>query len=155
MLISTGDIVRVLSINARRLDRWVNDGLLTPVRIGDGRGSRFGYTLSDVLAVAVAIELRRRGFSLNQSANVCQWLLQKTLDELRADWKAGRTLLLAVGDVEPFPKLLSREAVFNNPAIDLQAALNAGVPVAVIDVAEACRQLTLKLESKLPELCCK
>jgi hypothetical protein len=115
--------------------------ILHPVRIGDCHQTLFGFETIEVLAAALAVDLRRRGFSLAQVTEITNWVRVQTLCVLQRHWEQGRTLLLCVGDNQPFPKLLTRAEVFENTGIDLAAALTAGVAVAVIDTEEAYRQL--------------
>jgi len=145
MLVASGDVVRLTGIPHKTLCRWVEAGFVRATKTAKGSGYHHVFTDHDVLAIALTVDLRRRGFSVKQASNVCRWLLDHPIGDLRSAWKQGRMLLLVVGDCDPFSRLLSRRQVFENPAIDLEAAFAIGVPVAVIDVQEAFRQIVAKL----------
>ena len=175
--ITTAELVRATGISPHNVDQFRKAGILRPFKGKPENGLGFNfYSLKDVLNVAVALELKRRGFKTEQVAGCLQWLLERELPELREQWEQGRVLMLAVGDTPAFPRLLSHTEVFDNPDIDLQAAFQAGISVVLIDTSEAYRQLAAKAteirhkeldrreqariqaeerERRLKELCCK
>lgn len=146
--VSSRGICRILGVNQDTIHRWLALGILKPIKTPYGRGYRNRFSLLTVLAFAVGRDLRKRGFSTKQVGNIVNWLYGRSPEELESEWNEGRTLLLAVGETPPYPRLLTRKAVFGNPAIDLEAAFKLGLPIAVIDVAEAYRQIVAKLSTE-------
>src|SRR5262245_58772917 len=115
IILSSTEVARLLGVSARTVQSWVTANVVRPPREGN---SPYLFRLQDLFAAAVARELRRRGVSLPQASGVMDWLLAQELDDLRADWRRGRTLLVIVGDyVMPF--LMAPGDVLDNPAIDL------------------------------------
>lgn len=140
--VTTAELVRATGMSPHHVDQFRKAGILNPIKGKPENGLGFlVYSLKDLLNVSVALELKRRGFKTEQVVNCLNWLLERSLPELREQWENGRTVMLAVGDVPAFPRLLSHAEVFGNPDIDLNAALQAGVSVVLVDVAEAYRQL--------------
>jgi hypothetical protein len=121
---------------------YVNSGVVEGVAFGHSRKARFAIPAFEVFTVIVARQLHQHGFTLPIITHVTNWLRSQSLSGLEKQWEAGRNLLLAVGDCEPFPFLLSYEQVYRNPCIDLPAANAAGVATLVIDIQQAYRQLS-------------
>src|SRR5689334_5188495 len=102
---STCDKARIRSKQLEKLfgvanvtiTRWVNLGILRP----HGHG-RYSFEPVDILACAVARDLRARGFGLEQCGIVGDWLRAKGLDELQAEWAQGQRYLLTVETQTPF-----------------------------------------------------
>jgi len=140
--LSKREVCKILGVNSRTIDRWIFLEILRPVETENG----LRYSLLTTLAIGLGRDLRQRGFSTKQIGNVIEWLYDRSLDELQSEWKAGRTHLLSVAGCPPFPKLFSREAIFGNPAVDLEAAFKSGV--SVIDVAEEYRKIVAKLDAE-------
>ena len=65
-----------------------------------------------------------------------EYLGNTSILELREQWKKGKTMLFIVGP-NVFPWLLCANDLFDNPEIDLVAAHQAGMPVAVLDIEKA------------------
>jgi hypothetical protein len=138
-------LAEALGISRRQLDNWAALGIVRPARIGGLNRAVYAYCDVDVLAAALARELRRRGFGLPQAVAVADWIRGRSLEDLQDDWAQGRTLLFVVGDNDPLPRLLTREDIFHNEGIELDRALAAGVPVCVVDTREAYQQMHQKL----------
>ncbi|NLF71668.1 MAG: MerR family transcriptional regulator [Candidatus Anammoximicrobium sp.] len=136
-LLSTGEVCRVLGVGPAVICRWLELGIIRPARRGHGKGNQHIYSLRDVLAIALARDLRRRGFSLRQAGGVCESLLNKPLDAIRADIAAGRRYLITASESVP-PVLASRESVDD---ADLLACHLKGLPLAVIDVGGVLRRI--------------
>jgi DNA-binding transcriptional MerR regulator len=132
-----------LGVVPQTLNRWVELGIITPTRAGHGKGNRHIFALRDVLAIALARDLRRRGFGLRQAGGVCQALLNKPLDAIRADIAAGRRYLITATDALPPLGLVARESIDD---ADLLACHLKGLPLAVIDVAGVLDKITEAVE---------
>jgi len=68
------EVVALASISPRQLQWWDEQGIVVPAR----EGHRRVYSLDDVAEVAVLVELRQRGFSLQKMRRVVRFL-QKEL----------------------------------------------------------------------------
>ena len=141
----TTEVAKALGVTRRTVTMWESRGVLRAIRIGNPNVRHFAFGEIEILAAALARDLRRRGFKLPQVVAIVNWLRTQTLESFQQQWHRGRTLLFCVGANEPFPSLLCRADIFDRPEIDLPAALAAGVAVAVIDTQEAYLQLTAKL----------
>lgn len=142
---TTGDLWRTLGISKQKANEWAKRfSELRPERDGVGTGYTYRFSESQVLAIAVSLNLRNRGFSIQHAGNVCNWMLARDLSAFKDDWAVGRVLLVAVGD-KLHPRLLTHEAVYQNPAISLPEIFACGLPVAVIDTQAAFRLLMERL----------
>lgn len=63
--LTVGEFSRIIAVPQRTIARWVRDGFIAPVKAARGKGDRNLFGVVDVLAVALARDLRRRGFSLH------------------------------------------------------------------------------------------
>ena len=144
-LCSSAQVARLLNVTMKTIQEWVGMGIAKPAHIGEGRRSRYAFDAMDVLSIALARDLRSRGYSLPLAANVCDWLLNQSLDNLREQWATGRKYLFAVGDAV-CPRMLTHDAIFSNPEIDFRDAFAKGVPVAVVDLARAYQQFKSKID---------
>lgn len=141
----TTEVADLLGVTRRTIADWTERDILRPVRIGDCQQTLFGFETLEVLAAALAVDLRRRFFSLQQITIISNWLRSQSMEGLQEQWSQGRTLLFCVGSKTPFPRLLTRADIFENEDIDLAAALTAGVAVAAIDTEAAYRQLVERI----------
>lgn len=137
---TSGDIRRVLGLSRKTLCEWKAKGVLRPAEGGNGSGNTGFYHVRDVLAIAIGLNLRGRGFSVPQIGRVVNWLLSRSLESLKADFASGRRLMAVVGD-RIQPALLTDGQVYDNPEVDLPAIFRLGLPVAIVDVQEAYRLL--------------
>lgn len=145
---TTGDAKRILKINGRTLQRWCAAGFVRPEQIGgDGRGSRLLFDEFDLLIIATGQNLRARGFDYETTINIVARISSFTLERMQSAWSEGRTMLFVVG-TEVFPQLLARDSIYDNPQIDFAEAFEAGVPVAVIDVQAAYKQIESHLKRR-------
>ncbi len=67
------------------------------------------------------------------------------MEDLLGEFSRGRKMLMVVGSCPPWPRLWRRSDIFENDEIDLQAAFDLGVPVAIIDVERAYHTVYEKL----------
>ncbi len=75
---STGIAARVSGLNLRTLQRWTDQGVITPsVQQGKGKGSRDIFSFGDLVALRTLGELRAAGLSLQG--------MKKALAVLRAN----------------------------------------------------------------------
>jgi DNA-binding transcriptional MerR regulator len=142
-LVTAGQICRVLAIERRTLDRWITDGIVTPALPSPGKGGRHLFSAVDLLAVALARDLRRRGFSLPACSAALEALRGRELADLQREWQAGRTHLLVVSG-EATPYLLPQRTI-TYPAVSDRLA---GKLWAWIDVSGAYAQLASVLDAQ-------
>jgi DNA-binding transcriptional MerR regulator len=147
-IFSSNRVAELLGISAKSVYRWANAGLINGVEIGRAHGVILGFRPYDILAVAVARDLRARGFELSLCRNACNWLRERSLADLQAEWNIGRNLLLIVGAEPPFPRQWSHDELFDNDQVDLAGAFSVGVPVAILNLEEAHRQILAKLHAR-------
>lgn len=121
----------------------VAGGLVTPAICGHGKGGRHFFSAVDLLAIALARDLRRRGFSLADCGAALEALRGRELSDLQREWQAGRTHLLVVaGDSMP---LLAAADGIHQPAVQ---AILQGKLWAWIDTATAYAQLASTLDAE-------
>lgn len=133
VLLATSEAARMLGVSDRQVQNWIKNGIVKTLRKGRGRGNHHLLDLMSVLAIACARDCRRRGMTLKQVGSVCDWLMNRPLESLQAQWHRGQVYLFVVGD-EVAPLLCSRDMLFNNPDIDLVAAHALGLPVAILNL---------------------
>jgi hypothetical protein len=143
--VSTGDIKKLFTIDQRKVSYWTSRGVIRPSMQARQRGQHHAWSVIDTLGIALSLDLRQRGFGLDQAAAVCGWLRDQTLPALRKEWERGHRYLLCVGEMV-HPGLLSREHIEDNPAIDLFDACANGLPVAVLDIESAYKQLIARIQ---------
>jgi hypothetical protein len=123
--------------SARTVQRWVADRFFTPRKTGIGKGGdparRTLFTEPELMGLAVAVDLRRRGFSRANAGLVGMWLARRPLAKTQADIEAGRTLLLAVsGETPDSDRLLTLAEAH---ARQVERSITVGRPMAVVDVS--------------------
>ena len=148
MLLNGGEVCRLLGLSEKQLSRWIHAGAIHPERMARGPGDVHIFTLPGVLGVALATDLRPRGFALWQIAHIVKWFQRQSFESLRSQWQHGNGHLLLFGDRPVLPELLSREAIFDGSAIDLESVFGAGVPVAIIDVERCYKLIREKIASR-------
>ncbi|MDZ4688510.1 MAG: hypothetical protein SH850_25835 [Planctomycetaceae bacterium] len=142
---STKDAAEILGLSTTALARLVEAGIVDPLYRSPPRARGHRFDLPDLVGVALMQNLRKCGFDAGLAARVCRWVSQKTIDELREQFANGEHVLLAAGIADPFPRLLSPESMFANPAIDIPAAMQAGITVCAVDVRAALEQIEARL----------
>jgi DNA-binding transcriptional MerR regulator len=141
----TTEIAPLLNIHRRTVADWASKGILRSVPVGQGQQKVIGFETLEVLIAALARDLQRRGFTLDQITHVTNWLRTSSLHDLQEQWSRGKNFLFCIGGFPPCPRLLSQADIFDNGEIDLSAALAAGVAIALIDTETAYRQLLERL----------
>lgn len=122
---SESAIAKALGTSQNFLIGLANQGILTPLVVESAHSDSRAYPAEDILALAVSRRLKSRRMPLKMIVSVCNFLRTKTIDQLEAEWAIGRKFLLSVNRCPPLPALLSHDAIFDNPAIDLKAAADA------------------------------
>ncbi|MEO2033395.1 MAG: MerR family transcriptional regulator [Planctomycetaceae bacterium] len=133
----SGTVARVLGVDLRRLQSWVEQELVRPAVRETGRGERRRHKFSawDICRLSIVRDLRGSGLSVAHCGAVLQKLSSYTNEELETCWKSGRKYLLAVGS-HSLP-LLTYDQVFDNPHRPLQQAFELNLPIAYIDTQAA------------------
>ncbi len=139
--VSSRRVAELFGVTTKTVGRWSDAGILRP----DGHG-RYSFSVVDLLTIAICRDLQRRGFKLSQCTAVANWLRRRGLSALQSEWAVGRKFLLTIGANEPFPRQFASGELFHNEHIDLAAAFNLGLPIAIIDLAAAYGVLLGKLE---------
>ena len=67
---TSNEVVALTGITPRQLQWWDERGLVVPAR----QGHRRLYSMEDVAEVAVIVELRRKGFSLQRMRKIVKFL---------------------------------------------------------------------------------
>lgn len=140
MKLLTRQVATLFGVTGKTVDRWSEIGILRP----EGRG-KYTFELIDIVAFAIARDLRARGIGLHQCRSVADWLRAKGLNDLQSEWQFGQHYLLTIGNEPPFHRQWTYAEVFENDLVDLAAAFSIGVPLAVIDLEAAFEHLMNKL----------
>jgi hypothetical protein len=148
--IGLGRLATALGKPRRSLLEWVRRGYIRPARVAAGCRSNCLLNPVDCLSYVVGHELQRNRFSMAEIALVTNWLRTRTIDGLQADWADGRHVMFVVAGCAPCPRLLKRGDIFDNPAIDFDAARKVGVHAVGVDLESAWRQLQSKLADAEP-----
>jgi hypothetical protein len=141
MNVKTEDAAKLAGLTYRHACQLVERGAVVP--LPGGAWYRFG--VCGVLAMALWPHCRRAGYGTQLCDRVARWVSLRTLDDLLDQFDRGERVLLIVGDGAPFPRLLAASTVFENPGIDIAAAMRAGVPVLALDIKAAYEQLQTQL----------
>lgn len=133
--ITTGAIAKVVGVHIKTVNAWIAKRIIRPEFFGTGTGNDHRYSTLNVLAIQIGTDLRHRGFSLQHSNYVMQWLAAHTIDELREQWSRGRRYLVAAGGSVLQQRLFSDNEAFTAAAAAHELA--GGVPVTVLNVEAA------------------
>src|SRR5687767_8382776 len=96
-LVGTGECCRVLGVTRKTVSEWVKMGIIKPAQAANHKGERHLFTIAQVLAMALARDLKLRGFRLPAAGAILALLWDRSLAELEREWLLGRTHLLCVG----------------------------------------------------------
>jgi DNA-binding transcriptional MerR regulator len=138
---NVGEFASAVGVHPRAVERWVSHGIVCPSIRQTRKGGRHLFSPVDVLAVALARELRIRGFRLDETSAPLQFLAGRNLRDLRREWIAGRTHVVCVAG-RASPWLHAAEAIDKS---DLDRLQSDGHRVAIIDLQKTYTQLTASL----------
>jgi DNA-binding transcriptional MerR regulator len=93
IVLSFGDVIAVTGVSNNLLRNWTLEGLIKPVKEGQGTGNHRVYSLQDAVAVAYAVKLNVLGFRPVVIRNALQVLTALPPGELERALGEGRTFL--------------------------------------------------------------
>ncbi len=132
------EVVALTGITARQLQWWDERGLVVPAR----EGHRRLYSTEDVAEIAVIVELRRKGFSLQRMRKVIRFLRHEL----------GRRLAQTVTGESDYHLLTDGKHIYletsERQVIDLLK--NARQPMLTVCLSDAVRQVRADLRRQAP-----
>lgn len=96
--LSAGDLCEISGATMKRLRMLVEVGVIEPVEGGDGQGDHRLYDVPHALALTMFVSLVDGGLRGEAIARVPEYLVGFSEDELRDEFRAGRTHLLVAPD---------------------------------------------------------
>lgn len=126
---TSNEVVELTGITPRQLQWWDERGIVVPERAGHRRL----YSLDDLAEVAVIVELRRKGFSLQRVRKVMRFL-QREL---------GRRLVETVSGDSDYHLLTDGRTIYleHSPEQIVDLLKNARQPMLAIGLSDAVRQI--------------
>jgi DNA-binding transcriptional MerR regulator len=94
-LLSSADILEVTGLTPKQLQIWCEVGVVQP-QGGNGRGDHRRFTVMQTLALSYARLWSMSGATTPLLRSVVEFITGFTEDELLAEFKAGRKLLIVV-----------------------------------------------------------
>lgn len=132
--VTSSDLCRLTGLPMGTLKRLRAAGSILAAKPGgQGRGHADRWSLAQVLGIAVARGLRRRGFSLEEAGPVLQYFFDMSSTQLEARFRDGQTCLAVFG-TKILPRLVTRDSILENEQLDYSTAATAGLLPAAIDV---------------------
>jgi DNA-binding transcriptional MerR regulator len=130
------EVVQLTGITPRQLQWWDERGLVVPAR----QGHRRLYSMDDLAEVAVIVELRRKGFSLQRMRKVVRFLRQEL----------GRRLVDTVSGTHDYHLLTDGKRIFlkNSAAQVVDLLKNARQPIFAVCLSDAVRQVRAQLRGR-------
>ncbi|HEV8523651.1 MAG TPA: MerR family transcriptional regulator [Terriglobales bacterium] len=130
------EVVQLSGITPRQLQWWDERGLVVPAR----QGHRRLYSMDDLAEVAVIVELRRKGFSLQRMRKVVRFLRQEL----------GRRLVDTVSGTNDYHLLTDGKRIFlkNSAEQVLDILKNARQPILAVCLSDAVRQVRAQLRGR-------
>lgn len=93
MLTST-ELKTLSGVPGTTLDGWIADGHLKPTNNNAGYGSKRGWSMVQAVAVRVAMNFRRAGFSTKKAGQIAQYIANMSDADLASAMKRGETFVL-------------------------------------------------------------
>lgn len=127
--LSSSEVVELTGITPRQLQWWDERGIVVPER----EGHRRLYSFDDLAEVAVIVELRRKGFSLQRVRKVMRFL-QREL---------GKRLVETVSGRSDYHLLTDGKTIYleHSPAEIIDLLKNARQPMLAVCLSDAVRQI--------------
>lgn len=136
-LVGGWQAARIVGITYPRLDNWIRTGLLpAPERPAQGKGSRRGFSLRDLVRARVVARLRESGVSLQ--------MIRRILAELGKRWRIEDPLLqgrLALVGDDLFWEL------DEDTLLDVLTGQTAARRVLVIDLGQEAQEVYESMEA--------
>jgi len=126
---TSNEVVELIGITPRQLQWWDERGIVSPARAGHRRL----YSLDDLAEVAVIVELRNKGFSLQRVRKVMRFL-QREL---------GKRLVETVSGDSDYHLLTDGKTIYleHSPQDIVDLLKNARQPMLAIGLSDAVRQV--------------
>ncbi|MBZ5645871.1 MAG: MerR family transcriptional regulator [Acidobacteriia bacterium] len=135
---TSNEVVALTGITARQLQWWDERALVVPAR----EGHRRLYSMEDVAEVAVILELRRKGFSLQRMRKVIRFLRNEL----------GRRLAQTVTGDSDYHLLTDGKHLFletsEKQVIDILK--NARQPMLTVCLSDAVRRVRAEVRRQAP-----
>jgi len=135
---TSNEVVALTGITPRQLQWWDERSLVVPTR----EGHRRLYSMEDVAEVAVILELRRKGFSLQRMRKVIRFLRNEL----------GRRLAQTVTGDSDYHLLTDGKHLFletsEKQVIDILK--NARQPMLTVCLSDAVRQVRAEVRRQAP-----
>ncbi len=135
---TSNEVVKLTGITLRQLQWWDERGLVVPAR----EGHRRLYSMEDVAEIAVIVELRRKGFSLQRMRKVIRFLRSEL----------GRRLAQTVTGESDYHLLTDGKHIFleNSEKQVIDLLKNARQPMLTVCLSDAVRQVRAELRRQAP-----
>ncbi len=135
---TSNEVVALTGITPRQLQWWDERGLVVPAR----QGHRRLYSMEDVAEVAVIVELRRKGFSLQRMRKIVKFLRNEL----------GRRLSQTVSGDSDYHLLTDGRHIYletsEKQVIDILK--NARQPMLTVCLSDAVRQVRAEVRRQAP-----
>lgn len=130
---TSSEVVAMTGITPRQLQWWDERGIVVPERAGHRRL----YSLDDLAEVAVIVELRDKGFSLQRVRKVMRFL-QREL---------GKRLVETVSGASDYHLLTDGKTIYleHSPEEIVDLLKNARQPMLAIGLSDAVRQVRAEI----------
>jgi DNA-binding transcriptional MerR regulator len=135
---TSNEVVKLTGISLRQLQWWDERGLVIPSR----EGHRRLYSMEDVAEIAVIVELRRKGFSLQRMRKVIRFLRSEL----------GRRLAQTVTGDSDYHLLTDGKHIFleNSEKQVIDLLKNARQPMLTVCLSDAVRQVRAEVRRQAP-----
>ena len=135
---TSNEVVKLTGISLRQLQWWDERGLVVPSR----EGHRRLYSMEDVAEIAVIVELRRKGFSLQRMRKVIRFLRNEL----------GRRLAQTVTGESDYHLLTDGKHIFleNSEKQVIDLLKNARQPMLTVCLSDAVRQVRAEVRRQAP-----
>lgn len=135
---TSNEVVKLTGISLRQLQWWDERGLVVPAR----EGHRRLYSMEDVAEIAVIVELRRKGFSLQRMRKVIRFLRNEL----------GRRLAQTVTGESDYHLLTDGKHIFleNSEKQVIDLLKNARQPMLTVCLSDAVRQVRAEVRRQAP-----
>lgn len=134
---TSNEVVALTGITLRQLQWWDERGIVSPRH----EGHRRVYSFDDLAEVAVIVELRRKGFSLQRVRKVMRYL-QREL---------GRRLVETVGASSDYHLLTDGRRIYleSSPEQVIDVLKNSRQPIFAVCLSDTVRQIRAEVRKSV------
>lgn len=100
---STFDIEKILKIKRTRLQEWIKNFWIAPSRASGGRGLKASFTIEDLYAIQLFVELLNMNLERFAAAEITHYVLgrqYKRQDERHVNWNTDYLNLVRLTPIE-------------------------------------------------------